>query len=610
MRMTIVDTESPTQRFVKRADVRKKNLTMLAKITKENDLYNIEQEQRVKTRESLLDRNDGLALERIIGANDLLEINYLEKGIEASNAICRIQVRDIQGRSAGYGTGFMVSPNLLMTNNHVLQNAELCRRSLAEFNFQDDVNFIPKESKVFPLDPDRFYYTNQKLDFTLIAVRPIAVDDTNLSTFGCLKLIEQTGKALLGEYLTIIQHPGGGTKAISLRENRIMDIFDDFVHYLTDTQPGSSGSPAFNDQWQVIALHHKGIEKRDDKGNILAKDGTKWQPSMGDDQILWEANEGIRISSICKDLQNYKVGLSAEKRTLLNQLLFDSTDDTSVISKMDVLELAVSDYDDREGYDPVFLGKSVPLPQVSEDILKDCVTLKDGSGIELKHTHFSLVMNKSRRLALYTAVNIDGTQSQSIQREKDKWYFDPRIEKEYQCGPELYANNDLDRGHLVRRLDPVWGSLAKQANDDTFHFTNCSPQHKHLNQETWANLEDYILKNAGKYGLKVSVFTGPIFREDDIIYRGEYQIPAEFWKVVVLVKEDGNISATAYLQTQKNLIRDLEFAYGEYQTYQVPVTKIEALTGLDYGVLRNYDPIASIEGTIGRVITRHEDIQL
>jgi endonuclease G len=608
--MTIVDTESPTQRFVKRADVRKKNLAMLAKITKENDLYNIEQEQRVKTRESLLDRNDGLALERIIGANDLLEINYLEKGIEASNAICRIQIRDIQGRSAGYGTGFMVSPNLLMTNNHVLQNTELCRRSLAEFNFQDDVNFIPKESKVFPLDPDRFYYTNPKLDFTLIAVRPIAVDDTNLSTFGCLKLIEQTGKALLGEYLTIIQHPGGGTKAISLRENRIMDIFDDFVHYLTDTQPGSSGSPAFNDQWQVIALHHKGIEKRDDKGNILAKDGTKWQPSMGDDQILWEANEGIRISSICKDLRNYKVGLSAEKRTLLNQLLFDSADDTSVIPKMDVLELAVSDYDDREGYDPDFLGKSVPLPQVSEDILKDCVALKDGSGIELKHTHFSLVMNKSRRLALYTAVNIDGTQSQSIQREKDKWYFDPRIEKEYQCGPELYANNDLDRGHLVRRLDPVWGSLAKQANDDTFHFTNCSPQHKHLNQETWANLENYILKNAGKYGLKVSVFTGPVFREDDMIYRGEYQIPAEFWKVVVMVNEDDRISATAYLQTQKNLIRDLEFAYGEYQTYQVPVTKIEALTGLDYGVLRNYDPIANIEGTIGRVITRPEDIQL
>lgn len=608
--MTIVDTESPTQRFVKRAQTRQKNLTMLAKITKENDLYNIEQEQRVKTRESLLDRNDGLALERIIGANDLLEINYLEKGIEVSNAICRIQVRDIQGRSAGYGTGFMVSPNLLMTNNHVLQNAELCRRSLAEFNFQDDVNFIPKESKVFPLDPDRFYYTNPKLDFTLIAVRPIAVDGTNLSTFGCLKLIEQTGKALLGEYLTIIQHPSGGTKAISLRENRIVDIFDDFVHYLTDTQPGSSGSPALNDQWQVIALHHKGIEKRDDKGNILAKDGTKWQPSMGDDQILWEANEGIRISSICKDLQNYKVGLSAEKRTLLNQLLFDSADDTSVIPKMEVLELAVSDYDDREGYDPDFLGKSVPLPQVSEDILKDCVTLKDGSGIELRHTHFSLVMSKSRRLALYTAVNIDGTQSQSIQREKDKWYFDPRIEKEYQCGPELYANNDLDRGHLVRRLDPVWGSLAKKANDDTFHFTNCSPQHKHLNQETWANLENYILKNAGKYGLKVNVFTGPVFREDDMIYRGEYQIPAEFWKVVVMVNEDDRISATAYLQTQKNLIHDLEFAYGEYQTYQIPVTKIEALTGLDYGILRNYDPIASIEGTIGRVITRPEDIQL
>ena len=222
-------------------------------------------------------------------------------------------------------------------------------------------------------------------------------------------------------------------------------------------------------------------------------------------------------------------------------------------------------------------------------------------------------MSKSRRLSFFTAVNIDGNQSRSLDRTNDRWYFDPRIDRKYQSGPELYSNNDLDRGHLIRRLDPVWGQLAEQANEDTFHFTNCSPQHKNLNQITWLELEDYILKNADRFDLKVSVFTGPVFREDDMLYRDEFQIPAEFWKVVVIVKDDNELSATAYLQTQKNLIDDLKFAYGEYKTYQVPVIKIEALTKLDFGILRLHDPLANIKeafGTVGRIIRGPSDITI
>jgi endonuclease G len=108
----------------------------------------------------------------------------------------------------------------------------------------------------------------------------------------------------------------------------------------------------------------------------------------------------------------------------------------------------------------------------------------------------------------------------------------------------------------------------------------------------------------------VSVFTGPVFRSDDRVYRGQYRIPAEFWKVVVMVKDDGNLSATAYLQTQKNLIDNLEFAYGAYKTYQVPVATIEELTGLGFGNLRSSDPLANIESIAGRVIERAEDVRL
>jgi len=253
----------------------------------------------------------------------------------------------------------------------------------------------------------------------------------------------------------------------------------------------------------------------------------------------------------------------------------------------------VKDYKDKYGYNPNFLGKQVPLPKISKKFLDDIAKIKN-SGSELKYTHFSVVLSKKRSLAFFTAVNIDGSKSHKIRRKADVWYYDPRIDKKYQAGEWLYAGNPLDRGHLVRQLDPTWGDLetAKTANDDTFHFTNCSPQHKKFNQGKWAKLENYILDNTDKHDLKVSVFTGPVFRDDDMPYR-KVRIPAEFWKVLVMRKTNKKLSATAYLQTQKNLIEELalEFAFGKYQTYQVPLTTIESLTGLDFGILKKYDPL-------------------
>ena len=173
-------------------------------------------------------------------------------------------------------------------------------------------------------------------------------------------------------------------------------------------------------------------------------------------------------------------------------------------------EMPINSYSDRLGYDSKFLQFPIPLPMTSERLVQEAVQLNDLSGYELKYSNFSVVMSKPRNIAIVTAVNIDGSKLEDLPRKKDVWYFDPRIDKKYQYGPELYSNNELDRGHLVRRLDPVWGPLAFTANEDTFHFTNCSPQHKNLNQRTWLDLEDYVLKNTDVYDLKVT-FYGPHF---------------------------------------------------------------------------------------------------
>jgi endonuclease G len=295
-----------------------------------------------------------------------------------------------------------------------------------------------------------------------------------------------------------------------------------------------------------------------------------------------------------------------------DNLTFDSSQKYTFDDK-EIVTLESKDYSINEGYDPNFLTKTVPFPTLNEKMRQDSVSLiDDKNSNELKYNHFSIVMSKTRKLAIYTAVNIDGKQLRSIKRSNDRWYFDPRIEKEFQIGPKLYFNNDLDRGHLVKREDPIWGDedTAYKANEDTFHFTNCAPQHKDFNQKTWVDLENYIIKNAKNNSLKVSIFTGPIFRDDDLVYRENFKIPKDFWKVAVMLKDNGELSATSYLQTQQNLINDLEFVYDEYKTYQVRITEIEAATKLDFGTLRDKDPMSAIETLPVRQIKAQSDIVL
>jgi len=283
------------------------------------------------------------------------------------------------------------------------------------------------------------------------------------------------------------------------------------------------------------------------------------------------------------------------------------------------------DYSTRKGYDPDFLGTGshqVPLPILPDDLVALASVNQaptDGPDFVLPYHHFSVVVNGARRVAFFTAVNIDGATSTRLKRERDHWFVDPRVPAAEQTDESVYKNNPLDRGHLVRRLDPAWGTSREQAklsNDDTFHFTNCSPQHEDFNQNqtTWAGLEDYILENADNRDFRATVFTGPVFADDDDKFAG-VQLPREFWKVVVMVKESGDLSATAYLLSQAELIAGLEvmpeeFSYGAYRTFQVAVRKIEDKTQLSFGTLADADPLARLEADRADEIRDFDEITL
>jgi endonuclease G, mitochondrial len=270
------------------------------------------------------------------------------------------------------------------------------------------------------------------------------------------------------------------------------------------------------------------------------------------------------------------------------------------------------DYSTRGGYDAGFLAHPLPLPVPDDDVAPL-------ASPELRYHHFSVVMQRERRLALFTACNIDGKLSRRPERESDRWILDPRLPDEEQTGEPVYRDNPLDRGHLVRRLDPAWGTSdaqIKAANDDTFHFTNCTPQHHTFNagQTLWAGLEDHVLENADDRDLRVSVLTGPVLAPDDDAYRG-VALPRQFWKIAAMVKLSGELSVTGYLLSQASLLVGLrargEFSYGEYRTFQVPVRRIGELTGLGLAPHIAADPLERVRAApLAREVASPDDLVL
>lgn len=115
-------------------------------------------------------------------------------------------------------------------------------------------------------------------------------------------LIADLAKPKRATTVNIIQHPRGGLKQIAFRRNEVIEIPDgqkDFLYYTTDTEPGSSGSPCFNDQWELIALHHSGVPKRNAQKQVLRTDDQVWRKGTDPDGLIqWIGNEGARVSTI------------------------------------------------------------------------------------------------------------------------------------------------------------------------------------------------------------------------------------------------------------------------------------------------------------------------
>jgi V8-like Glu-specific endopeptidase len=212
-------------------------------------------------------------LEKLIGEPSLFPICFLEQALELAHPVAYIETE------SALGTGFMISPSLLITNQHVLPDRAQLPHTVFRFNYQQTIRGEIGPVHTYHAKEKGLFYANLSQDYAILEL-----DQSPGENWGYLPL-NPNGTIHKDERVNIIQHPDGRPKQITFRNNFVEYVDECVIQYITQTEPGSSGSPVFNDHWELVALHHAG-------GNLL-------EPAT---QRMYYRNEGILIRTIVESL--------------------------------------------------------------------------------------------------------------------------------------------------------------------------------------------------------------------------------------------------------------------------------------------------------------------
>ena len=228
-------------------------------------------------------------LEIVLDGTNLLPFHFLRTGDRMGRAVVKLQRDD-----GATGTGFLVAPDILLTNHHVIPDEPTAAACLALANYEDSPPNDPSgRPTATTLDPDTLFVTNADLDFTFCGV-------VGLDFLGVIPLDPERMHIAVDETVTIIQHLGKRPQAMvaQLRENRVIRADGVVIQYACDTEPGSAprARPSSTTRWKPVAIHHASVLTDSREGRRVGS-GSKAR----------YLNEGIRLSAIALWLETAEI---------------------------------------------------------------------------------------------------------------------------------------------------------------------------------------------------------------------------------------------------------------------------------------------------------------
>ncbi len=242
-------------------------------------------------REKLGQLADDEGYEKILGTESFTSFKWFQKCMLRAAAVAQVE----SSMGDPVGTAFVVRGGdlkpglgdelLLLTNAHVISGdasvSRALRPSKAAVHFEVQKNTEVSELKVEELwssPPDKLDATLLRPSRKIENIVPVPITDARPAKDGQQRAY-------------IIGHPQGRKLSFSIHDNYLLDYNDRLLHYRSPTEPGSSGSPVFNDDWELIGLHHAGHRQMPK----LHGDGT------------YPANEGIWITAIKHGLEGVDI---------------------------------------------------------------------------------------------------------------------------------------------------------------------------------------------------------------------------------------------------------------------------------------------------------------
>jgi endonuclease G len=523
----------------------------------------------------------------------------------AAQAVGRIEVTGLPGFPF-VGTGWLVDKNIVVTNRHVAQ--AFAERAGRGFTFKQASGTRPMTAAIDFLEESG---RPTQLEFPIVEI--LHIEDEPGPDFALLRVESRSGRHTLADpirlahsrvkreqQVAVIGYPARDSRVPDaqlmqsifgnvydkkrLAPGQITKLRNDVVFHDCSTLGGNSGSVVLDlATGEAVGLHFAG---RFLEANYAVPG-----------RLLAARLEQVLRPRPGRPGKPAVVGpIAAGTGTHTGSELF--------------VESVPEDYTGRVGYSATFTGHNIPLPVV--DNKRDVLTFpwKGRQESVLKYQHFSVVMSRSRRMCIYSAVNVDGRKPRRGKRPP--WRLDGRIPASQQIREECYGAEPLfSRGHMTRREDPIWGTAkeAELGNADSMHVTNTVPQMQPFNAGIWLALESYALENARTDKMQISVFTGPFFRANDPVREG-VRIPRSFWKVIAFVHDKTRkLCATGYTMSQEDFLRDEEFVFGRHQTAQTRIADIEQRAGLSFGRLAALDPLKGDERGLAAPLTDPSQIR-